>query len=406
MSRVLAVWEMGANMGHIDRMLVSARALRRRGHVVTFLLRDLSRAHARVAAAGFAMGQAPIWLPQLANPPRLGNYTAVLAAAGWLDPAGLAALVCAWRTAFDLLQPDLLIADHAPTALLAARGRPFPVWAVGNSFELPPPGACFPAIAWWDPAAAAVAAAGCADDDARLLRSANQALALLGDAPLPRLTALFEPAHKALVSLPEFNHYGAYPDTFLQLGASYVGDSGVAPVWPEGQGRRAFVYLSPTAPEFRVVLAALHEQGWLALVHAAGLSNEAATRLGGPWVRFEPAPVQTDAAVASADVVISHASVGMVSAAALAGKPQLVLPSHKEQMMVAQRVQEAGVGLLVAADSTAAQVATLLARLVGTPSFGAAAQALAQRRQGLRPAQSGERLADLIEATLATSQSG
>lgn len=121
------------------------------------------------------MGQAPIWLPHMANPPRLGNYASVLAAAGWLDPAGLAALVCAWRTWLDLLQPDLLIADHAHTALLAARGRGLPVWAVGNSFELPPPGAHFPEMAWWDPAAEA----RCADDDARLLLSTNQALALL-----------------------------------------------------------------------------------------------------------------------------------------------------------------------------------------------------------------------------------
>ena len=93
--KVLAVWEMGANMGHTDRLLVTARALRRRGHEATFLLRDVSRAHARIAAAGYRLGQAPVWLPQMANPPRLGNYTSVLAAAGWLDPAGLAALVCA-----------------------------------------------------------------------------------------------------------------------------------------------------------------------------------------------------------------------------------------------------------------------------------------------------------------------
>jgi UDP:flavonoid glycosyltransferase YjiC (YdhE family) len=396
MSRVLAVWEMGANMGHIDRLLVTARALRRRGHAVTFLLRDVSRAHARVAADGFQLGQAPVWLPQMVNPPRLGNYASVLATAGWLDPAGLAALVCAWRTAFDLFKPDLLIADHAPTALLAARGRPWPVWCIGNSFELPPPAAHFPPMAWWD----ATAAARCADDDARLLQATHQAQALLGDPPLPRLTALFEPAHKALTALPEFNHYGGYPDTVAQPGASYIGDQGVAPVWPAGSGRRAFVYLSPGHADFRAVLAALQAAGWLALVHAAGLSDEAAARLGGPWARFERTPVQTDAAVAAADAVISHASLGLVCAAALAGKPQLVLPSHMEQMMVAQRVAQAGVGLVVAAGSSAVQVGALLHRLVETPTFAAAAQALARRRQGLHPSHSGERLADLVEATL------
>ena len=399
-SRVLAVWEMGANMGHIDRMLVNARALRRRGHQVTFLLRDVSRAYARVVADGFRLGQAPVWLPQMANPPRLGNYTSVLAAAGWLDPPGVAALVCAWRTAFDLLQPDVLIADHAPTALLAARGRLGTVWAVGNSFELPPPGPLFPPMAWWD----ATAAARCADDDARLLHSTQQALALLGDEPLPRLTALFEPVHKALTALPELNHYGDYPADFAQPGASYIGDSGVAPAWPDGSGRRAFVYLSPTHPDFRAVIAALQAQGWRALVHAAGLSDEAAARLGGRGVRFERLPVQTDAAVAAADVVISHASLGVVCAAALAGKPQLWLPGHMEQMMVARRAEQAGVGLVAAAGTSAAAFGQLLRRLVDTPTHGMAAAALAQRRQDWRPERTGERLADLIEATLQKSR--
>lgn len=396
MSRVLAVWEMGASMGHIDRLANTARALRGRGHEVTFLLRDVSRAHGRIAADGFRLGQAPVWLPQMANPPRLSNYTAVLAAAGWLDPAGLAALVCAWRTTFDLLQPGLLIADHAPTALLAARGRPFPVWAVGNSFELPPPGPHFPPMAWWD----ASAAARCAGDDARLLHTANQALALLGDPPLPRLTALFDHAHLALASLPELNHYGVYPDSFALPGAGYLGDSGVPPVWPEGGGKRAFVYLSPTHADFRAVIAALQAQGWVALVYAHGLSDEAALRLGGPTIRFERSMVQTDAAVAAADVVISHASLGLVCAAALAGKPQLVLPTHMEQTMVAHRVMNAGIGLVAAAGSDAAAIGLRLRQLLETPAIGAAASALALRRQALRPAPSGERLADLIEASM------
>ena len=207
---------MGANLGHIDRMLVIAHESRSRGHEVTLLLRDVSRAHARVIGDGFKLGQAPVWLPQMANPPRLANYTTVLAAAGWLDPVGLAALVCAWRTWLNLLQPDLLIADHAPTALLAARGRKLTVWAVGNSFELPPPGPHFAPMAWWD----ANAAARCAGDDARLLQSANQALALLGDAPLQRLPDLFATAHQALTALPEFDHYGHYPSQIARPGAS------------------------------------------------------------------------------------------------------------------------------------------------------------------------------------------
>jgi UDP:flavonoid glycosyltransferase YjiC (YdhE family) len=408
MSRILAAWEMGANMGHIDRLLMTARALRARGHEVVFALRDLSRAHGRVAAEGFAVLQAPVWLPRLTHPPRLGNYANVLAAAGWLDAPGLAGLLGAWRQLLALVQPQVLICDHAPTALLASRGWPgLAVWAIGNSFEVPPPGPHFPSMLLDDPADNA----RCPQYDAALLAPANQALALLGLPPLARLTDLFAHAHPALASVPELGHYSGYPEGTCWAGPSYVGDAGVAPQWPAGEGPRAFVYLSPTHVGFRPLVEALHAQGVRALVHAKGLSAEAAARLAGEQgrVRFEPQPVQVDPAVAQADVVVSHASLGLTSAALVAGKPQLVLPTHAEQGMVARRVVHAGIGLALpvrqdglappgAAASSPPEPLPLLRRLLAEPTFARAAQALAQRHAGATPARTAQRLADLIEA--------
>ncbi len=412
MSRILAAWEMGANMGHIDRMLTSARALRARGHEVRFVLRDLSRAHGRLASEGFDIGQAPIWLPRLAHPPRLGNYAMVLAAAGWMDPGGLAGLVCGWQQIFDLAQPDVLICDHAPTALLASRGGPMQVWAIGNSFEVPPPGPYFPSMQGGDDEAR------CAQYDALLLSPTNQALGLLGRPPLARLTELFAHSQAAIASLPELGHYPCYPEGTEWAGPSYVGDAGVAAHWPAGEGPRAFVYLSPAHPGFRPMIEALRSLGVVALVHAKGLSAEAAQRLAGDGrIRFEPTPVQVDPAVAQADIVISHASLGMASAALLAGKPQLVLPSHTEQGMVARCLQRAGIGLALpmradgappagAPPSAPLQPLPLLQRLLSEPAFSSAAQALARRHAGASPRRTGERLADLIEARLQTRTQG
>jgi hypothetical protein len=399
---------MGANMGHIDRMLMSARALRARGHDVRFVLRDLSRAHGRVASEGFVIGQAPIWLPRMAHPPRLGNYAVVLAAAGWMDPGGLAGLLCGWQDIFDRVQADVLICDHAPTAMLASRGSAMQVWAIGNSFENPPSGDHFPSMQLDNPADAA----RIAQYDATLLAPANKALGLVGKAPMARLTDLFSHTRVAIASLPELGHYSHYPEGTEWAGPCYVGDAGVDASWPAGDGPRAFVYLSPGHPGFRPVIEALRTLGMVALVHAKGLAAEAATRLAGDGrIRFEPAPVQVDPAVAQADVVISHASLGTATAALLAGKPQLVLPSHTEQGMVARRLQQAGIGLSmpVRADGTPPSGAAplpplqplpLLRRLLSEPGFKTAAQALAQRHAGSNPKRTGERLADLIEARL------
>ena len=395
MSRILAVWELGANMGHIDRLLVTARALRARGHDVRLLLRDLSRAHARVAVEGFAMGQAPVWLPRMAHPPRLGNFAAVLAAAGWLDAPGLAGLVCGWRDAFALARPDAVICDHAPTALLALRGTGITPWAVGDSFVLPPPGAAFPPLQH-----DAAEAARCPAYDATVLAPVNRALALLGEPPLPGLTDLFVPAHKALLGLPELAHFDGYPAGTTWAGPSYAGDIGGVPCWPAGDGPRVFAYLDPSHPEFNKTMAALKALNVVALVHAKGLALEAAQRLAGPRLRFEAAPLQMDATVAAADVVVSHASLGTATAAVLAGKAQLLLPSHAEQALVARRLVQGGLGLQVALGRAGVDVQALLGRLLHDTAFADAARTLATRHAGASPQRTGERLADLVQTTL------
>jgi len=398
MARVLLVWEMGANMGHMDRLLLVARALRARGHEVRLLLRDLSRAHSRVAAAGFAMGQAPVWLPRMANPPRLGNYAAVLAAAGWLDAPGLAALLCGWRDAYGLAQPDVVVCEHAPTALLALRGTGIPAVAVGDSFLLPPAAEHFPPML----PEQADEAGRCAGYDATVLAPTNQALHLLGEAPLARLTELFSGVRCALASLPELAHYSGYPAGTEWVGPSFVGDLGVVPVWPEGSGPRVFAYLDPMHAEFTPTLAALKALAAVTLVHAKGLSPQAAAMLGGPHIRFEAAPVQLGPAVAAAQVVVSHASMGTATAAALAGKPQLALPSHQEQSLVARRLLQAGVALQVEQGRSGVDVKALLQRLFTQAPYTMAAQALAARHAGATPQATGERLADVVEAALST----
>jgi len=408
MSRILAAWELGAHLGHIDRLLPVAEALRERGHELVFVLRDLSRAHPRVAARGFTMGQAPVWLPRLAHPPRLVNYARVLAEAGWLDATGLCGLLAGWQAWFDALKPDLLLADHAPTALLAARGTGLRVCSVGSSFEQPPPGPSFPPLAFWN----ADEAAQCAASDAQVLAPVEEALARSGRAALGRLPALFDGVPRALVTLPELAHYQGYPADTPFCGALFRDDTGVVPDWPPGPGPRVFVYLLPGHPEFAALMAALRARGLITLVHAKGLSADAAQRLGGPTLRFEAQPLRMDRTLAEADLVVSHGGAGTTAAALLAGKPQLLLPTHMEQAMTGQRLVAAGLGLSVpvpAPPPAGAGAAPhragpdwphLLERLLAEPGWRERARAAAARHAGQSPQATALRAADLVERAL------
>ena len=394
MARILMAWELGGGMGHLDRMLNNARALRERGHVVAFALRDLSRAHGRVAVEGFDMMQAPVWLPPMLKPPALGNYSALLAAAGWLNAPGLAALILAWQQLFTLWKPDRVICDHGPTAALSARLSVTPHWLVGNSFEVPPQAARFPPMSYWIPEHAAL----CAQWDALLLRHTNQALDLLGQEPLARLTDIFSSAGRAILSIPELTHYPDAAETAPVLGPSFVDDIGLPPQWPESAGPRIFVYLAPTHHDFGPLLLALRKSGACVLVHAKGVTPTQIAQLATSSIRIEPEPLHVAATLRDTDLVVSHAGIGLTSAAALAAKMQLVLPRHTEQAMVARRVEECGIGLQIPLGQKNPPFASMVKRLLEDTGFRAAAGRLAERHAGASPTRTAQAVADLVLA--------
>src|SRR4051812_3575073 len=106
-------------------MLALAKKLRARGHRCLFAMRDLSNA-LMLAKEGFAFFPAP----GRANAPRGGAYPSYAAMlSGEAFPSANAALTSAlaWRSIFRALRPDVLVVDHAPVALLAARGLSFAV---------------------------------------------------------------------------------------------------------------------------------------------------------------------------------------------------------------------------------------------------------------------------------------
>src|SRR5262249_12877698 len=57
--------------------------------------------------------------------------------AGLADADALQMLLAAWDRLFALVKPDVVVADYAPAATLAARTR-LPVILVGTGFTVPP----------------------------------------------------------------------------------------------------------------------------------------------------------------------------------------------------------------------------------------------------------------------------
>jgi Glycosyltransferase family 28 C-terminal domain len=372
--RVLMSWELGGGMGHAARFAAFADGLG--AHARPYIaLRDLSQAASMANNASLTLLQAPLWLPEARGLPEAANYAELLFRAGFLDPVKLKAVVCAWRSMFTLVKPDLLLLDHAPTALLAARGLPIKKALIGTGFFTPPPISPMPPFRIWEK----TSPARLHQAESIALNSANQVLEALGAPALGRLADLFEVDENFLTTWRELDHYPQRAEGTRYWGPEAMLTAGVEPRWPQGNGAAVFTYLTADYPHLKAVLDALKAAPVRTLAYIRGLSPAARASLEAPNLFISAEPVRLDEARARADLVVCHANAGTVSAVLQAGKPVVMLPLHAEQYLFALRVVETGAGVLLEPQGVLSKLPKLLKQMSGNCSQREAASQLAKK---------------------------
>src|SRR5262249_21825386 len=111
--------------------------LAKRGHEVFFAGRDLSQATRAFDSERITLLPAPWKCRRTSTVEPVVTFADLLFNIGFGDPDSLTAHVIAWRNLYCLVNPDLLICDHSPTALLATIGERFPITTLGNGFLCP-----------------------------------------------------------------------------------------------------------------------------------------------------------------------------------------------------------------------------------------------------------------------------
>src|SRR5471030_2903727 len=200
MARVLCACEFGGDLGHVRRLVPVAIELRAMGHEVTVAFRD--SAYLEIARAeGLESFIAPLLrAPRMVNPSPV-NFSDVLLNLGFDDRLGLAGALRAWRSFYDLIAPDVVVADYAPTALIAARHAGIACVTVGSGFSLPMLRDPLPALRPW----AAIDPAILRALDDRLVNSVRGALGATGVAATRHARDLFEAAAHLLCTFPEID---------------------------------------------------------------------------------------------------------------------------------------------------------------------------------------------------------
>lgn len=338
--RALFVTELGAGYGNAAPLVRLAEQIAAFGVEPVFALAD------GVQPAWLFKGRSWVRLPAPHHPtplkPKAGpaSYGDILALSGFADANDLGALATQWDGLFGLVKPTFVVASHAPTAILAARGR-LPVAAIGTGFTLPPHHTpLFPALRPDTPSFRT---------EQTVLANANAVLADRGAPLLASLPALLDVRVRIVNSIAMMDPYARLRiDPYYQLTAMQT----VAPTPIDG-GVFAFLDMSGKEAANAVeALAYLCDEGPVE-AHVRGPGARAALsmlRRRGAQAHAAPPPLHE--ALGRARAVLSQGGHSATWATALAGRPHVVIPVHFEAMLNGLAVERANAGRVAWGGST------------------------------------------------------
>lgn len=395
MARYLFAWELGGDYGHLARLLPVALALRARGHEVVFAVRDLMGAEKLLTPHGIRTYQAPLWLRKVTQLPQAISYPELLMRFGYLKPEALTGVCRAWRNLIDLLCPDCVVLDHAPTALLATRGLPVARLNFGDGFCIPPRGRPMPHFQWWQ----AENKVRLLDSEQHAVSTANQVMIALAAPTMMGIGELRDCDDSLMCTFAELDHYPQRGEHDY-LGPIFSLGQGVQTTWPPADGPRIFAYLKPEYAGLEAILTALHKSGASVLAHVPGAPRKTLQQFSSGSMAVCADPLDMQQMRADCDLALCHAGAGTTAALLLAGKPLMLFPMQMEQAMTAHRLSAMGVALVLGPQASA-QLPLLLKQALADNTLSLAARAFALAHAGYDQDATIRTAANRCEAVLA-----
>lgn len=368
--RVLLAWEFGKGNGHAQRLAMIGRRLAAEGFETRYVFQNPAAAQV-VGIHPSQVTQSPRW-PE----PDLSRWTPghqkreatrtlgqTLGVAGFGDAATVLRVAGEWEELVEAIRPDLVIADYAPSAVMAFRGR-VPVIMVGSGYSVPPADAdvFLPFHNWTDKQLFA-------EDE--LLANVNAAQLRLGRKPLDFFVRTMQ-GDRNLVCTWRLLDPLARVRREPQIGP-------VEPKIPRPDGRKrdlVFAYFHPDLLSRQEIMELLCNLPKPALAVVPGIPPGARRTIVASGAEVSESLADMADLLPRCRAVAHLAGVGVASMALAAGTPQLGLTTHIDSLWTGHAVQWAGAGLSPRLDSSE-DFAKMLRRLIEEPSFAAAALRLA-----------------------------
>jgi len=379
MATVLLAWELGAGFGHLMNLKPIAQELIARGHQVVAAVKDMEAARFAFSNTGIQILQAPSGRSRKRWPTPV-TFADILRNVGFGEIPTLQSSVLAWRTIYQAVQPDIVVCEHSPTALLALRGLVPRRVVLASGFCCPPPIHPLPSLRPWLETNEQMLVR----EELKVLANSNAVLAQLGQPPLRHLTDLYEEVDQTFVTtFPELDPYPTR-DASQYVGA-WPNLPGRVLRWPDGEGKRLFIYLKPS-PVLPVLLKYLGQSQHRSLAFIPGLDSSVVRQFQSPRLQFEEQPLDLAKVGRECDLGILNGTLGTSISMLLAGKPTLHLPFNVEQAFNATAIARLGAGVM-ASVSHGEEAVQGLERALQSDQYLKGARAFSQRYTDYDPKQ-------------------
>jgi len=369
---ILMAWELGNEIGHLSQFAEMAAAFKAQGHQVVVALRDLSRTHFFFKKADVPVIQAPVWLYPVQMQRPVFCMADILMTKGYLYHTTLQNLVEAWQALLDLVQPDLVVSEYAPTLRLALRGSAIPDVVMGTGFAEPVAGQPMLDMRPTPQADGIVPA-----QERKLLLTVNQVLDALGKPPLDRYSDLFQPDLMVMKTLPPLDIYERNAATHYCLPLSR--SRRPAAQWLDRPGKKVFVYGLPEHSQWSVLIDALKACNANVFLYSPGDRRQRVKAHDEGSFRLSVEVVNVPESLRQADLFVCHGDMHNLVQAACVGVPVLSLPMNLEQLLNSLKYQGLSAGVCLQKIAAVAAGVEIINRMLSDEGLSAAAQQLAQR---------------------------
>lgn len=339
--KVLVCWDFGWGIGHVNHILAPARVLVRRGVDVTFAiytsrfirhfkdLRDRTFVHAPVSAFFLR----PRFDPLLEDDT---SYASLLNNAGFCEPDYVRFFTQSYDALFNLYEPDCVIAEHSPAAMLSAYLAGIPAVAMGNGGTVPDhdgrlflarPGARF---------------TDTERSNAYVLERLNDGLQACGRQPLANLPD-FMPAGQMFAMCPsDFDFYDRRQASIVVPPAEMVTE----PAPPAAERDEVFSYFQLTGHTGDLAMAALASLKMPRRAYFSIPAGKDLDILSKRGVTVSETPVPASDIIRRSRVMLNSGNGGTVIQAAMAGIYQVIIPTDPERMLHARAAERLGCATL------------------------------------------------------------